>query len=457
MQAIMGTPPVAGQLTLTTTSAASVAKQVDRANALFLLRNAITNLSFALDNLGNPVSRISEEARSHLSFNQRVALENSFSLRTVNVKTQLARLRTQLTQPESRIFANLNNIRYELDLVRNEYLKSEMVFGYYVDLLHTRGIMGMGPILKGYDHLAALTLRIFLSPLGHDVPSIVCYLEQVGDGAAILRADISLWDRLRNPCAVIKVPQNTICTPRSSIFHEAGHQVGSITGLNREGADLLYNTIRAAGGPPWLAEYWKFCATEIVADQIATQLTNWVGAITLYNIYSGSSGSSLGSAARMFAVIPRDTHLMGYLRIRGNIESCRLALGRGPWDELEKAVEILYPINLAPIWSARIINESLPILPTICRALARTKLACFGGKSFEEMYPMQSSSLEAIRRVLNTDLSNFSVGMTGRIQDPILTMVAFGTLQTIGGRSIYWITEEMRKWFFELGRREVVK
>jgi hypothetical protein len=455
MQAIRVTASNAGLFTPTaTTIAAAAANEMDRANALFLLRSAVSNLSFALQNLGNPVSRISEEARSHLSFNQRVALENSFSLRTTTLKTHLARLRTQLTQPDSRIFSNLNRIRYELEFVRNEYLKSEMVFGYYVDLLHTRGIMWMGPTLKGYDHLATLTLRLFLSPLGHTVPTVVVYLEQIGDGAAILRADISLWDRLRNPCAVIKVPQNTIWTPRSSVFHEAGHQIGSITGLNREGADLLYNTVRAAGGSTWLAEYWRFCATEIVADQVATQLTNWVGATTLYNIYSGSSGSSLGRGARMFMVIPRDTHLMGYLRLRSNIESCRLALGRGPWDQLQKALEILYPISLAPAWSARIITESLPILPMICRALARTKLACFGGKSFEEMYPMKSCSPGATRRVLNTDLSNFSVGMTGMLQDPILTLVAFGTIQMIGGKSIYWVTEEMRKWLMELGKRE---
>ncbi len=268
-----------------------------------------------------------------------------------------------------------------------------------------------------------------------------------------MRADISLWDRLRNPCAIIKVPQNSINTPRSSIFHEAGHQIGSITGLNKEGANLLYNTVRAAGGSSSLAEYYRLCATEIVADQVATQLTNWIGAITLYNIYSGSSGSSLGRAARMFMVIPGDPHLMGYLRIRSSIESCRLALGRGPWDQMERVLEILYPISLAPPESARLIRESLPILPIICRALARTKLTSFRGKCFEDMFPMRLCSLNAVKRVLNIDLSNFSVSMSGMIKNPILTTVAFGTLQMLGGKSLYWITEQMRLWLEQLGRR----
>jgi hypothetical protein len=426
----------------------------ERGNALFLLRSSVTNLSYAIESLVSPISKISEESRSYLSFSQRVALENSFSLRTVNVKRHLARLREELTQPADKIFADLARIRHNLDFVRNEYLKSEMAFGYYVDLLHTRGIAGMGPILKGYDHLSTLTLRLFLTPLHHKIPSVVVYLEQIGDGAAILRADIALWDRLRNPCAVIKVPQSNILTPRSSIFHETGHQIGSITGLNKECAELLYNVVRAAGGSEALAQYWKFCGIEIVADQVATQLTNWIGAITMYNIYSGSSGSSLGRAARMFAVIPHDTHLMGYLRIRCNIESCRQALGRGPWDQMERALDMLYPTSLAPPLSSKIISESLPILPTICRALARTRLKSFGGRSFEEMYPMRLCSMDHVKRVLNIDLSNFSVGMNGMLQNPILTVVAFGTLQMLGGKSIYWVSREMGKWLSELGKRE---
>lgn len=429
---------------------------IDRTNALFMLRSAENSLSLAVENLVNPVSKISEDARSFLSFSQRVAIENSFTLRTSGLRRQLAILREDLAQPENRIFANLNRIRRDLERLRNEYLKSEMVYGYYCDLLHTRGIRGIGNILKGYDQLAAMTLRIFLAPLGHTIPRVVVYLEQIGDGAAIMRADISLWDRIRNPCAVIKVPQNSICTPRSSIFHEAGHQIGSITGLNREAAWLLYNTIRRAGGSQVLAEYWRHCASEIVADQVATQLTNWIGALTLYNIYSGSSGSSLGPAARMFMVIPHDTHLMGYLRIRSNIASCRMALGRGPWDQLERALEILYPISLAPTWSARLIRESLPLLPTICKALGWARLRCFGGRSFEEMAPMRYGSMNAVRRVLNIDLSNFSVGMNALIQNPMLTVSAFGALQMLGGKSAYWINDGMRRWLEELGKREAM-
>jgi hypothetical protein len=427
----------------------------DQSNAIFLLKNSLNSLDHAIHNLTNPVSKISEQARMHLRFNQRIAVENSFSLRTVYLRRLLADLKHELSQPDLRILNNLNLIRLKLETVRNEYLRSEMVFGYYIDLLHTRAISGVERILKGYDVLATETLRVFLSPLGYEIPTVIVYLEQIGDGAAIMRADVSLWDRYRNPCAVIKMPQSNICTPRSSIFHEAGHQIGSITGLNKEGAELLFNTVRSSGGSVALANYWKFCATEIIADQIATQLTNWIGALTMFNIYSGSSGSTIGIAGRMFFVIPRDPHLMGYLRILSNLESCKQAFGVGPWIDFEESFKILYPTYLASPNSLKIIEESQALLPSICRALSLTKLKSLGGKSLEEMFPMKKSSPNMIKKLLNLDLSNFSIDMVTRIRYPFQTLVAFGIMQMMGGKSTYWVTSEMGKWLNFLGEQEM--
>ena len=362
-------------------------------------------------------------------------------------------MRTELSQNDNIIFKDLDAIRRRLEALRNEYLKSEMAFGLYVDLLHTRAIeTEMGRILKGYDKLATITMRHFLSPLGHEIPTVLVYLEQIGDGAAILRADISLWDRMRNPCAIIKLPQSTLNMPRSSIFHEAGHQIGSITGLNREVADLLYNTVRNAGGSHILAQYYRYCATEIVADQVANQLTNWISAITLYNIYSGGSGSSLGTGSRMFGVIPRDTHLNGYLRIRCAIESAKLALGaRGPWTDLERTLEILYPISLASGRSSQIINESIPLLPSICKALAATKLMSLRGKSFEQIYPMRMGSLNSIRKTFKHGSNKLLCRHECAAQKSHSYSCCFWNAQMMGGKTIHWISNGMRKWLIALG------
>jgi len=420
----------------------------DKSNSLFLLKNTLANLSYAIDNLVNPIMRISELSREHLSFGQKVAIENSFSIRTIELRKQLALIKKQLTLPDNIIYKNLDLIRIQLQNLRNEYNKSEMAFGYYIDLLHTRALRGIGKVIKGYDHLARLTLKIFLSKLGYALPQVVVYIEQYGDGAAIMRADLSLWDKIRNPCAVIKMPQSNLCIPRSSIFHEAGHQIGSITGLNKEAAFLIYNTIIKCGGSKELARYWRFCATEIVADQIATQLTNWVGALTMFSIYSGTMG-------RMFSIVPRDTHLMGYLRILCNIESCKIAFGNGPWNKFKTAVDILYPPDLAPYYSKRIIYESLPLIPSICRSLSRTKLLSLKGNSLEDIFPIRNVSPFHIRKLLNFDLSNFSVNSNTMIKYPFHSLVAFGMLQILGKKSIYWITDEMSKWLSKIGEFEI--
>jgi hypothetical protein len=76
---------------------------------------------------------------------------------------------------------------------------------------------------------------------------------------------------------------------------------------------------------------------------------------------------------------------------------------------MDRSLDVIYPITLAPRTSVRIIERSLPLLPTICKALAQTKLISFGGRSFEDICPMNANSLGSVRRLLNLDLSNFSV------------------------------------------------
>ena len=189
-------------------------QRTDRRNAIFILKNSVNSLDYAIHNLVNPISKISEDARIYLRFSQRVAIENSFSLRTVHLKSLLSELKKQISQSDEKILSNLNIIRTKIEKLRNEYLRSEMVFGYYIDLLSTRGIHLGGKILKGYDVLSIETLKIFLHKLRYEIPMVVVYLEHIGDGAAIMRADISLWDRIRNPCAVIKLPQSSLNTPK---------------------------------------------------------------------------------------------------------------------------------------------------------------------------------------------------------------------------------------------------
>jgi hypothetical protein len=70
---------------------------------------------------------------------------------------------------------------------------------------------------------------------------------------------------------------------------------------------------------------------------------------------------------------------------------------------------IIYSPTLPHRTSVRIIEGSLPLLLTICEALAHINFIRFGGGSFEDICPMNANSLGSVRRLLNLYLSNFSV------------------------------------------------
>jgi hypothetical protein len=71
------------------------------------------------------------------------------------------------------------------------------------------------------------------------------------------------------------------------------------------------------------------------------------------------------------------------------------------------------------------------------------------------MFPMKKSSPNMIKKLLNLDLSNFSIDMVTRIRYPFQTLVAFGIMQMMGGKSTYWVTSEMGKWLNFLGEQEM--
>ena len=118
-------------------------------------------------------------------------------------------------------------------------------------------------------------------------------------------------------------------------------------------------------------------------------------------------------------------------------------------------MNILYPLKNASNYSKRIIYESLPLIPLICKTLSKTKLVSLKGKSLEDVFPMQLASPYSIKKLLTFDLSHFSVDMNTMVKYPIHTMVAFGTIQMLGKKSIIWITDEMSKWLAKLGEVEV--
>jgi hypothetical protein len=260
-----------------------------------------------------------------------------------------------------------------------------------------------------------------------------------------MKAGIYLWDGQTNPAAIIKVVRSAIPLPRlTSILHECGHQAAHMTNWNRELADLLYTTILAEGGSKHLAILWSSWASEIAADFWALHQSNFASVLGLSEVVTGSSD-------RVFRVILGDPHPIPYLRVMTGLAACKMAFGNGPWDDFGKVWQLLYPVDATRAEPATIVEESLPLLTSICKAISKTKMNAFLGNSLEQILPWEISSPNRIRKFLNHDLSDFSVSKDDLMDWPIPVLASFRMIQMFGGRSHEWIIEQMRNWLTSLG------
>jgi hypothetical protein len=406
-------------------------------NAIFLLRSAMNSLKLAIESLGSPVMAISETSRQNLTPQQIMAIEKSFLIRATALEALLEHSRRSFSISNN--LENLRLVQLNLGQVRDRYFRSEQVFDYYVDLLQTRSEHGVGPILKGCDQIAYSSLKQGLEGLGHEVPTVVCYLDR-GEGASILKSGIYLWDGRTNPTAIIKVVRSAIPLPKlTSIEHECGHQAAHITDWTHELEILLRDTIISLGGSRELAQLWSLWASEIAADFWALHQSNFASVVGLSEVVSGSSW-------RVFRISRDDPHPMSYLRVMLGLAACKAGLGSGPWEDFARVWQLLYPLREANSESTRVIMESMPLLPAICRAVSNTKMQSFSGKSLNEILPWNKTSPSIVRSFLNNDFSNFSVSTDTLVDHPIVALTCFRYIHMFGGRSQQWIVENMRNW-----------
>ena len=122
--------------------------------------------------------------------------------------------------------------------LRRRYLQLETILDFYGHAIGTRTNPEVAALLRGFDTLASDSLEELLRPLGLDGPPVLVYLTG-GLGAAILRADVRLWDGANpSPVAAIKLTRQNLGCP-TSLFHETGHQFAHLTGWTGELADAL--------------------------------------------------------------------------------------------------------------------------------------------------------------------------------------------------------------------------
>jgi len=210
-----------------------------------------------------------------------------------------------------------------------------------------------------------------------------------GIGASILRIGTRLWDGSLSPIAAIRLTyHNRFRT--TSLFHECGHQVAGITGWNESFAQII--RARLAGSGDEIAETVASWTSEIAADAFAFAYSGYAAVVALSDVVAGRG-------AEVFRFMPGDPHPISYLRVLLGVEMCRRFYGMGPWDELAKAWEHLYPIRDAPPLPGAMVAAVLPLLPRIVDASLLAPMTCFHGKTLAELVDPQRASPATLREM----------------------------------------------------------
>jgi hypothetical protein len=139
---------------------------------------------------------------------------------------------------------DLLKVRRQLLNFRNRYTRVEMTLVFFADAINTRTNPKISGYLKACDVLAYRSMAMLLDQLGKPTPSALSYFEK-GIGAAVLRANLRLWDGTGvNPVAAIKITHHNLLP--TALIHEAGHQVAAVVGWNEELASKLATGLTGA-------------------------------------------------------------------------------------------------------------------------------------------------------------------------------------------------------------------
>ena len=159
------------------------------------------------------------------------------------MRASLERLRRQCDVLKARLAAaeterELAGVQRELLAFRRRYFAVETMLDFYGDAINTRTNPEVAACLNACDWLARESLRMLLEPLGRATPPVLTYIDK-GRGAAILRANLRLWDgRSLSPVAAVRLARHNLLRP-TSLIHETGHQAAHLLDWVRELAAAL--------------------------------------------------------------------------------------------------------------------------------------------------------------------------------------------------------------------------
>jgi len=283
------------------------------------------------------------------------------------------------------------DVRRRLLRLRRHYLQVETVLDFYGDAVGSRKNPTLAGTLRGLDVIAADSLERMLRPLGIVTPTAMVYVDK-GLGAAILRADVRLWDRTSvSPVAAIKLTRHNLWCP-TALLHETGHQVAHLTGWTGELADCLDRVLAPRSAE--LASTWRGWASEVAADVHAFAQAGWAPLAPLANVVDGDS-------AGVYRTIPGDPHPFPWIRVMFNTALCRSWFGAGPWDAVAAAWVKRHPPSKAPADVGALARLSVGAFGDIVDVCTRRPMDAFGGRPLSALADptrVSPTALDALAR-----------------------------------------------------------
>lgn len=250
---------------------------------------------------------------------------------------------------------------------RNRYTQVEVTLNFFGAAVNSRTSETLRAALTALDILAAASIGPALQRAHLAAPPVLTYVDK-GMGASILRAGVRLWaPGAINPVAAIKIVRHNLYRP-TSLFHETGHQVASLTHWTGSVATAIG---RALAGDPELKKMWVPWSSEIAADVFAFLHTGYASVSALYDV--------VGDSRTILRWPIGDPHPVGWLRTRLGCAFCRQVFGPGPWDRLEQAMIASHPIDTAEPVVRTLVLRSIDHLGEIANACLSAPVPAFNG------------------------------------------------------------------------------
>ncbi len=347
------------------------------------------------------------------------------------------RLRSHLARSQD------DSLLDELEDYRKAYLRAETTLNFFTNAINSRTNTNLAALLSACDWIARKCMEGVLQPLGFSVPPVLCYPAD-GEGAAVLKAGLRLWDRdTINPVAAIKIARHNLLRP-TALLHEAGHQVSYILHWNEELSEALASALAPFG--EGIAGIWSQWSSEISADTYAFVHAGYASVSSLHDVLSGQ-------IERVFRFSPGDPHPINYLRVLLSVEMCRQVYGAGHWDQVEAYWKKLYPIERAPDSLQAFLRQSVARLPLIARVCLQHPFRAFGGRSISFWIDPARVSWASLRQLENTVGPSLLTSPYWLRREGIRLLALYGYRFALQPHRAVEILDRQRSWLIRLGQQ----